>query len=427
MKAPAQSPLKPRLCIGLPAPRPASLLLAAVLLLSLGTPACRFEAKPRKRLTLALALFPGESSRYRRFLEDFERDRHVEILIVAETYADILYTVRAEAAAGRGVVDVAELDLALLGAARGGMRRLDGLETAQAQALFPPAAWQAARRRGHLYFVPGRLMWQAMIYNRLEVGRPPGTWEELARFARAHPGKVALKAARYDGLVCDLLPFLWGAGGSLRNPYAPGDYTALSFLAQLAPFLNPYSAVFREMPILEAQMRGEVWIHFNWPFAMSYLASKGLAPRFALSAPIPRGPAGRATVLGGGYLGIPKSAPHPRLARAFLRYLLSASAQRRLSRTLGWYGSLAPEAGSTDAALYAGFVAMAPYVRARPTIRNYLPLSERWQDAVRAVLFAGQSPQAALNELGQTTAASQLAPAAGPERAAEAAGDGLPR
>jgi len=82
--------------------------------------------------------------------------------------------------------------------------------------------------------------------------------------------------------------------------------------------LNDESAVFREMSVLEEQARGSVWIHFNWPFAIGYLHAKALAPSVNLSAAIPAGPGGRATPLGGGYVAIPTSAPHPMLAAEFI-------------------------------------------------------------------------------------------------------------
>jgi len=242
-------------------------------------------------------------------------------------------------------------------------------------------------------------MWQAIIYNRLEVPRPPRTWTELKDFARLHPGKLALKAARYEGNVCDVMPFVWGAGGDELTPGSAGSLRALDFIGSLGPDLNPESAVFREMSVLEAQARGSVWIHFNWPFAMGYLAGKGLAPQVDLSAPIPSGPDGMATPLGGGYLAISRSAPHPELAAAFLKYLLTPEAQTRLSRELGWYGSVAPPGGSAEATLYAGFTTMRPYVRTRPVICNYAKLSNLWQNAVREVLFRNESPRSELEDV----------------------------
>lgn len=356
------------------------------------------------RLTIALAVFPTEAARYHKFLRPFERREHVTVNLIAQSYSDILRALLAEAGARKGSLDVVELDLSMLGRARSSVRPLDSLVSPKAETLFPNAAWNAARFGGHLFFVPHRLMWQAMIYNRKRVPEPPATWAQLLDFARRHPGKVALKGARYEGATCDMLSFLWSAGGNPLQPDSPDAQRAFGFLFRLAPYLNPESPVFREMSVLEAQARGSVWIHFNWPFAIGYLAGKGLAPSVDLSAPIPSGPEGTATVLGGGYLAIPRSAPHPKLAAEFIRYLLTRPAQARLSRDLGWYGSVGPPAGSEQAKLYAGFTAMRPYVRARPTIDCYAQLSNAWQRGFRAVLFSHRSARNALRQVASATA-----------------------
>ena len=371
-----------------------ALIVAALLAVCLA--GCRARESGRAQLNIALGVFPSEAARYARFVSSFEAAHHVRVNLVAQTYGDILQALRVQSASRRGSLDLVELDLAMLGRARPGVAALDDIVSPSAHSLFSEAAWAAATTNLHIYFIPHRLMWQAMVYNRLKVPNPPRTWDELERFARAHPGKLALKGARYEGAVCDAMAFVWSAGGAECDPESPGSLRGFDFLRALAPDLNDESAVFREMPVLEAQARGSVWIHFNWPFAIGYLKSKGLAPAVDLSAPIPAGPGGMATPLGGGYLAIPLSAPHPALAREFLRYLLTAQAQARLSRELGWYGSVAAPAGSEDATLYAGFTAMRPYVRARPTLECYPQLSNRWQRAIRAVLFRAAAPQAAL-------------------------------
>ncbi len=347
------------------------------------------------QLNIALAVFPDEATRYGAFVADFESQHHVHVNVLAQTYTDILQAMRVQAA-GHGSIDLVELDLAMLGEAHAYARPLDTVVSPTARALFSDEAWNAATVDRHLYFVPHRLMWQAMIYNRIKLSTPPATWNDLERFAREHPGKLALKGARYEGAVCDVMPFVWTAGGNECAPDSPGSIRALDFLQQLAPDLNDESAVFREMSVLEAQARGSVWIHFNWPFAMGYLHSKGLAPSVNLSAPIPAGPDGKATPLGGGYLAIPNSAPHSRLAVEFIQYLLTAEIQMKLSRELGWYGSVPPPPGSEDAQLYAGYVAMRPFVRARPTVDCYADLSDQWRRTIRAVLFDDVPPASAI-------------------------------
>src|SRR5262249_2869082 len=320
--------------------------------------------------------------------------------LIAQSYTDILRVLQAESGAGHGSLDLVELDFGMLAQASQTVASVDNLVTAEGRALFPKEAWRAATFDEKLRFVPHRLMWQAMIYNRVEVPDPPRTWDELLTFSRQHPGKVALKAARYEGATCDVMQFVWSAGGDETAPEAPGSLRAFDFLALLAPSLNPESAVFREMSVVQAQARGSVWIHFNWPLAIRYLASKGYSPAVDLSAPVPAGPDGTATPLGGGYVGIPTSAPHPELARDFIRYLLDAAVQKKLGREMGWFGTISPDPESADAKLYAGFDAMRPYVRARPPVDCYANLSNGWQRAARAVLFDNESPKGALATIG---------------------------
>ena len=368
----------------------AALLICCLAVLAAG---CHPASAPTgSSLNVALALFPAEARHYQDFAAEFEQRSGIHLRLVAQSYDDILRALEAEAGAGRGALDLVELDLATLGEARPNVAQIDDLVTPPARKLFPAAAWEAASSAHHLFFIPHRLMWQAMIYNHVEVPTPPASWAELAEFAKDHPGKLALKGGLYEGAICDVMPLVWAAGGSEQDPSSPGSLQAMEFLATLAPRLNPLSPVFREMSVLEAQARGQVWIHFNWPFAMGYLAGKELAPQIDLSAPIPAGPRGRFTVLGGGYLGIPRSAPHPQAAREFLRYLLTASSQVRLSRDLGWYGSVPPAPRSAQARLYAGFTAMREQVRARPTIPGYTALSNRWQRIIHEVLFDNVQP-----------------------------------
>ncbi len=376
-----------------------AIVAGAALAAMIAAAGCRNTNATHTDLTIALAVFPDEAARYREFVMPFERAEKVRVRLVAQTYGDILRALEAEALSGGGSLDLVELDVATLARARGWVRSLDPIVPVGARELFPDAAWQAASDRSHLLFAPHRLMWQAMIYNRVEVAAPPATWDELARFAQQHPGRVALKGALYEGATCDAMMFIWSAGGSALQPSGPGALAGMDFLAQLGPWLSPESAVFREMSVLEAQARGSVLIHFNWPFAMSYLASKGLAPGTDLSAPVPAGPEGRATALGGGYLAIPRSAPHPEAAAAFVRFLLTTHEQERLASEMGWYGSVPPPPGSREAQLYSGFTAMRPWARARPPVGCYAQLSRVWQGAIRRVLFDATPARLAIAEL----------------------------
>lgn len=359
--------------------RRAGIALAAVLLVACGH---------GDRLTVALAILPSELPAYRAVVADWERARGREVVLVAQQYADIRRALQAESAAGRGTIDLAELDVYSLAPAAQSVRTIDAGR--ELLAALDPAAVRAGTIDG-LRFLPHRLSWQALVYDADVLGTPPRTWDELRAVARAHPGRIGWKGSRYEGLTCDVLPFVWSAGGSGETLDDDGARAAFDLFAALAPSLHPESATFKEATIAEAMARGEIVLQLNWQSVMSVYAAQGLAPGRIRSAPLPSGPSGRATVLGGGYLAIPRNAPHADDALDLLRWLLGADAQARLARELGWF-SPRRDVPLGDDALFAGFAAMRDEVRPRPERDDYKALSRAWQDAFRAVAFDGATP-----------------------------------
>jgi len=351
-------------------------------------------------VTVAVALLPGELPAYRQVLEGFETATGNRVRVVAQQYPEIRRALAAEAAGGQGTLDLVELDVFNLAPVAGDVAQLDEKDFGKELAALDPAAAEAGRVDG-LRFLPHRLSWQALLYDHEALGRPPATWSEVLAVARSHPGKIAFKGSLSEGLTCDVLPFLWSAGGSGRSFVDDGAKAAFAFFAELAPYLHPGSATFKEATIAEAMARGEIVLQLNWPFAMSLYASQGLAPSKIRSAPIPRAPSGgRATVLGGGYLAIPRGAPHRNAAVALLRYLLSAPVQREFGDKLGWFSPRRDVAVSNRDGLLAGFAAMQGEVRPRPAVPGYRHLSRLWQQAFRAVAFEHADPEAALREAG---------------------------
>jgi len=355
-------------------------------------------------LTVAIALLPGELPAYRAVIADFERASGWRTIVVPQGYADIRRALAAESAAGRGTLDLVELDVYSLAAAARDVAVLDRPEPALADALDPAAL--AAGDVDGLRFLPHRVTWQALIYDHAALGRPPTTWPELVAVARAHPGRIGFKGSLYEGLTCDVLPFVWAAGGRGDVLDDAGALAAFRLFAELAPYLHPDSATWKEPTIAEAMARREVVLELNWPFAMSLYASQGLAPDPVRSAPLPAGPAGRATVLGGGYLGIPRYAPHPDGARALVRHLLGRDAQSRLARELGWF-SARRDVGVGSSPLFEGFAAMKDDVRPRPARTDYAELSRLWQRAFRAVVFEHADPEATLRAAARELARSR--------------------
>ena len=347
-------------------------------------------------LTLAMALLPSELTLYRAVVSDFERASGLHVVIVAQQYADIRRALAAEASADSGTLDLVELDVYSLAAAAQYVTPLDATALSPELDSLDPQALEAGRING-LRFVPHRVAWQALIYNHTVLEKAPASWEELLAVARSHPKQIGLKGALYEGLTCDVLPFVWAAGGSGEVLDDAGALAAFEFFAELAKYLDPQSETFKESTIAEAMARGEIVLHFNWPFVMTLYASQGLAPQTIRSAPLPAGPKGRATVLGGGYLAIPRSAPHRADAVRLARYLISQPAQERFARELGWFSARRDVAVNGSGDLLAGFVALRGQVRLRPERVDYQRLSRLWQQAFRSVVFEHADPAATLH------------------------------
>jgi len=364
----------------------------ALILLALAGAAC---GQREPTLTIAAALLPNELPAYREALRGFERENGWRVTVVPQQYAEIRRALAAEAVAGTGTLDLVELDVYSLPAAAADVAVLDEAAVTPPLDALAPQAVEAGRIDG-LRFLPQRLTWQALLYNHAVLGAPPRTWDELRAVAAAHPGHIGIKGALYEGLTCDVLPFVWAAGGQADAFDDDGARAAFHLFAALAPYLNPQSATFREASIAEAQARGEIVLHLNWPFAMALFASQGLAPDPIRSAPLPRGPAGTATVLGGGYLAVPRRAPQRDRAVALARYLLSQPVQAQLHEQLGWFSARRDVGVGDGGVLLDGFVALRADVRARPGGRDYARLSRLWQEAFRAVAFEHSDPDAVL-------------------------------
>jgi len=342
-----------------------------------------------------IAILPSEKEEYVKLVKEFEEETGIKVEVVAQQYADIKRALEAEVSAGRGEADVVEVDVYYLSHVAPFVADLsDEAATLADRETISPELMQAGVFDGRTYFIPHRASWQALVYNSKYVEEPPDTWEELLAVAKEYPGKVGLKGALYEGLTCDILPFIWQAGGNPLDFEDPGSVRAMAFLAQLGPYLNPSSAVYREGTILEAQAKEEIYLHMNWPFVVAELEDKEMFPEPNRCAMLPRGPAGRATVLGGGYLAVSKVAPHREAAWKFIAFLAGARAQKYFAEHLGWFPIR--EEGwqglpAEQEELYQGYADMAPFVKTRPTVPEYERISALWQQAFKEIVFEGQA------------------------------------
>src|SRR5262249_54311845 len=96
-----------------------------LLVVALAAIAC---GRTTSALTVAVALLPSELPVSRAGVADFERARGERVVVVPQQYADIRRALEAESAAGRGTLDLVELDVYSLEAAAPFVAPLDPAE-----------------------------------------------------------------------------------------------------------------------------------------------------------------------------------------------------------------------------------------------------------------------------------------------------------
>ncbi len=254
--------------------------------------------------------------------------------------------------AGRSEIDVFAQDNMSLSALvnRGLVLDLQAYEERIPEAV-TDALVQAGRFDGRLYFMPFRPNVQISYYNREAFERHglsvPMNWEEVLAVAKAFHeadgvGRVVFKGYGGNPTATQLYELILQAGG---DPFAfddAGSVAAFRFLQELRPYLSPESSRAKWDTVNEILARQEGYLAQNWPFGVGVLVREyGLD--FIETYGGWEGPAGRAHVVGGDVLGIPRQTGRKEDALAFIAFLQSQAIQELLVRELGW-PSIRPDA-----------------------------------------------------------------------------------
>ena len=182
---------------------------------------------------------------------------------------------------------------------------------------------------------------------------------------------------QYEGLVCNMLEFIWARGGKVVDPLTRSvllgqqeSVEAVTFVRdQIIGKAAPRGAVNYEEPeSLEVFIQGRAVFHRNWPYAWA-VANDPEKSRVATRIGVGAMPAFRghvsASTLGGWQFGISRWSQHPDEAWVFVKFMTSPESQRRLAVD----GGLAP----TRTGVYDD-----PYVREKmPHLKSFLPAFER--------------------------------------------------
>ena len=104
-------------------------------------------------------------------------------------------------------------------ASQGWLLPLDRWFSPEVREKLIPQGVEAGFYQGHFYRVPVRTDVGMLYYRKDLVPEPPRTWEEFEAVCNRYgnpPDRycIVFQGMQYEGLVCNYLEYLWGAGGT---------------------------------------------------------------------------------------------------------------------------------------------------------------------------------------------------------------------
>jgi ABC-type glycerol-3-phosphate transport system substrate-binding protein len=375
-------------------------------------------------LTLWHAYGGALGEQFEALVDEFNQT-HLDI-VIEPSYGGSLWTMRDKlftAIAGGAGPDLAQIDqfwsseLAEAGAI---VRIEDRFNDLDREDVWP-LAWETASYHGEVWSMPFSLSNIALYYNRalfdaagLDPDSPPPSWEELATTANAltadtdGDGEIDQWGLSFpikadQGVVYYWFAFLWQAGGRIFTDDLRAarfqDRPGVEALAFLQAMVDAGS-----MPLATPEQGFE-----KGQIGMT-LASTARLNRYVQAlgddlgiAPLPAGPAGAVTGVGGANLAILADSQEKEAAWTFIAWMTSSEVNLRWSAGTG-YLPLRRSVVASEA--YQAYLEMEPRARvildqmdaarARPNIPAYAGASREVGLAVEEALFTDADPESAL-------------------------------
>lgn len=328
--------------------------IAISILLASLTGCSRFQPNAQERSPLTVLTWTGGNSHKldEQTVGEFTRRTGIPVRLVPEPESTSQKLTQALELLkeGTGAVDVFQVDTTWPAVVADYMVDLKDVLAGELSSESPDAV-ENATVRGRVIAAPlfveyGMLYYRTDLVKKYGFSHPPRTWNELEaessriqagerRSGRPHFWGYVWQGAEYEGLTCNALE--WQAsegGGNLLEPNRTVNVdnpAAIRAFARAARWVNTISPP-GVIAYLEEDSRN-IWQSGDAAFLRSWSYAYPLAKRsvevghqFAV-VPMPAGKAGRASVLGGWYLGISKHTHHRQEAIAFLKYMLSPEVQ----------------------------------------------------------------------------------------------------
>jgi trehalose transport system substrate-binding protein len=262
--------------------------------------------------------------------------------------------------------------------------------------------------RGRLMFFPGRPNVQITYYNTDvfdgRTHRIPQTWDELLAVAKRlkddyRVGKVAVHGTLDPNTTTQVFEFVTAAGGDITTLNDAGSIKAFTFLQELYPYLSPESKKANWNTTNKFLSEETVFLARNWPAGMQVIVKQNQKTNIKVYATW-AGPAGRATMIGGDVIAIPKRAPHQELALKFAAYFMSRETQTRLVTDLGWPPIRSDALGNVPAWQQGFFEAVMDALRDghyRPPTMGWSAVDKYVNLAFKDIVMDGRDVQTTLD------------------------------
>lgn len=277
---------------------------------------------------------------------------------------------------------------------------------------------------GALYAVPwftdaGVLYYRSDLLDQAGLAVPE-TWPEFRRacgIVRDRPGMEGFvwQGARYEGLICNFLEFLWGTGGSLEperviesGPQVEREIvTALELMISFfEDGITPEGVLtYKEEDARRLFTEGNALFLRNWPYAWSMVEGEESKIRGRAGiAPLPHseGETGYSTI-GGWNIALSSYSEHPEESLDFLRFITDEKAMKERAIKGGYLPTLRSTYLDEDVLAanphFARFFEVFKNTRTRPRSPHYPRMSDIMQENVHRALTGELDPETAARNI----------------------------
>jgi multiple sugar transport system substrate-binding protein len=302
----------------------------------------------------------------------------------------------------------------------GWLRDLTHMLSGEDRNDFFPGPMQAVTYNNRVYAIPWYIDAGLLYYRKDLLEKygfsPPVTWEELIRIAQyiisREPGLYGFiwQGKQYEGLVCNVLEYLWGNGGDILRDgkvviYSDENIHALRFIRDLIikyKVTPPLVTTAIEESTRHIFGNGRALFMRNWPYAWNIFEKEGspvkgmvgvtLLPSFS------KGPS--ASTLGGWQLGVNKYSKHPEEAEKLVEFFALPESQKILAITLGYKPArrslYSDKELIKEQPFIAGLYDVFMNARPRPLTPYYMMITQVTQPEFSAALSGIKTPEESL-------------------------------